>query len=185
MSNLKGKFFETPRNVYMAVKRFPIEAGHVMTFARAIGDNNPAYFDGAATNEGDDRIIMPPPTFVEASAHFDPDYLLRPKIGEDWFGSGETPTGKSSSKKDQRGSDKYSNGLHAEQRYIYHKNLIVGDVLSATTRPGKTWEKLGRRGGKLIFSELITEYRDQNNELVITATMVGVSTERAATSKEE
>ena len=44
----------------MAVKRFPIEAGHVMTFARAIGDNNPAYFDGAATNEGDDQIIMPP-----------------------------------------------------------------------------------------------------------------------------
>ena len=45
----------------MAVKRFPIEAGHVMTFARAIGDNNPAYFDGAATNEGEDQIIMPPP----------------------------------------------------------------------------------------------------------------------------
>jgi len=44
----------------MAVKRFPIEAGHVMTFARAIGDNNPVYFDGAATNEGEDRIIIPP-----------------------------------------------------------------------------------------------------------------------------
>ena len=44
----------------MAVKRFPIEAGHVMTFARAIGDSNPAYFDGAAAKEGEDRIIMPP-----------------------------------------------------------------------------------------------------------------------------
>lgn len=29
----------------MAVKRFPIEAGHVMMFARSIGDPNPVYFD--------------------------------------------------------------------------------------------------------------------------------------------
>ena len=44
----------------MAVKRFPIEAGHVMTFARAIGDSNPAYFGGAAAKEVEDRIIAPP-----------------------------------------------------------------------------------------------------------------------------
>ena len=32
--------------------------------------------------------------------------------------------------------------------------------------------------GKLIFSENVTEYRDQNGELVITARGVGVRTER-------
>ena len=168
----------------MTIKRFPIEAGHVMTFARAIGDNNPAYFDEADADQGKDKVIIAPPTFVEASAHFNPDYLLRPKIGEEWFGSGETPTSKTSSTKNMIGRNKNANGLHAEQRYVYHKNLKVGDVLSAITKPGKSWEKEGRRGGKLIFSELITEYRDQNNELVITATMVGVSTERAATPGE-
>ena len=168
----------------MAIKRFPIEAGHVMTFARAIGDNNPAYFDEANADQGEAKVIIAPPTFVEAGAHFNPDYLLRPKIGEDWFGSGKTPRNETSSTRNKIDRNKHSSGLHAEQRYVYHKNLIVGDVLSATTKPGKSWEKKGRRGGKLMFSELITEYRDQNNELVITATMVGVSTERAATPKE-
>ena len=37
--------------------------------------------------------IIAPPTFVQASAQFDPDYRLRPKIGEAWFGSGKEPTG--------------------------------------------------------------------------------------------
>ena len=52
-----------------------------------------------------------------------------------------------------------------------------GDVLTGTTQPGNTWEKQGRRGGKLIFSESVTEYRDQHGELVVTARGVGVRTE--------
>ena len=32
----------------MDVERFPIEAGHIMMFARAIGDANPIYCDEAA-----------------------------------------------------------------------------------------------------------------------------------------
>ena len=69
-------------------------------------------------------------------------------------------------------------GLHAEQRYIYHRHPKVGDVLSATNKPGESWEKEGRRSGKLVFNESITEYRDQNGELVVTAISVGVRTER-------
>ena len=51
-------------------------------------------------------------------------------------------------------------------------------MLTATTTPGKTWEKEGKRSGKLVFSESVTEYRDQNGELVVTARGVGVRTER-------
>ena len=47
----------------------------------------------------------------------------------------------------------------------------------ARCKPGNTWEKQGRRGGKLVFSESVTEYRDQNGELVVTARGVGVRTE--------
>ena len=47
----------------------------------------------------------------------------------------------------------------------------------ARVKPGNTWEKQGRRGGKLVFSESVTEYRDQNGELVVTARGVGVRTE--------
>ena len=70
-------------------------------------------------------------------------------------------------------------GLHAEQHFEYHRHLKPGDVLTAEVKQGKSWEKEGKRSGKLKFSEAITEYRDQNGELVITARSVGVETERA------
>ena len=161
----------------MAIEKFPIEAGHVMLFARAIGDANPIYYDENYAKTTEPGSIIAPPTFIQASAQFDPDYFLRPKIGHPWFGSGKEPTGiKPGSDGDTRGGGR---GLHAEQHYEYHRHLRPGDVLTATVKPGKQWEKEGRRSGKLIFSETIIEFRDQKGELVITARGVGVQTERA------
>ena len=167
----------------MAVDKFPVEASHVMMFARSIGDANEVYYDeeyAAGTEAG---AILAPPTFVQSSAQFDPDYFLRPKIGEEWFGSAKGPTG-ITKKKEGGGGGGGGGGLHAEQHYVYHRTPKVGDVLTAEVKPGKSWEKEGRRGGKLMFSETVTEYRDQNGELVVTATGVGVRTERPATSGE-
>jgi len=164
----------------MTVERFPIEAGHVMMFARSIGDPNPIYADDAYARASEVGAIVAPPTFVQASAQFDEEYPLRPKIGAAWFGSGRAPTGVKRSS-DTGGSGSGS-GLHAEQHYIYHRPLRVGDVLTATTRPGKRWEKIGRRAGKLVFAETITEFRDEHGELVVTARGVGVRTERVVES---
>ncbi|HEY3941084.1 MAG TPA: MaoC family dehydratase N-terminal domain-containing protein [Acidimicrobiales bacterium] len=167
----------------MAVERFPIEAGHVMMFARAIGDPNPVYYDEASARERGLEGIIAPPTFVQASAQFDPDYGLRPKIGEPWFGSGREATGVDRSGGGAGGGGG-GTGLHAEQHYEYARPLRVGDVLSATVRPGQTWEKEGRRGGTMRFSESITEYRDQHGELVVTARSVGVLTSRTVEREE-
>src|SRR3954452_13590845 len=156
----------------VGVERFPVEAGHIMLFARAIGDKNDDYY-GAITGK---QSVPAPPTFVQASAQFDPDYFLRPKIGEPWFGSGRNATGRVSSGGGGGGGG--GGGLHAEQHYTYHRPLRAGDVLTGTEVPGKTWEKEGRRGGKLLFSENVIEYRDQNGELVVTARGVGVRTEK-------
>jgi len=99
-----------------------------------------------------------------------------PKIGEPWFGSGKEATG---IKRDgSSGGGGGGGGLHAEQHFEYHRHISPGDVLSATVKPGKTWEKQSQRAGKLVFSETVTEYRDQNGKLVITARGVGVRTER-------
>ena len=68
---------------------------------------------------------------------------------------------------------------------MYHRTPKAGDVLTSTTKPGKSWEKEGKRGGKLSFSETVTEYRDQNGELVVTATGLGVRTDRPATSADD
>jgi acyl dehydratase len=160
----------------VAVERFPVEAGHILMFARSIGDPNPIYADENHARSTEVGAVIAPPTFVQSSAQFDPDYFLRPKIGQPWFGSGKEPTG--IKREPGGGGGGGGTGLHAEQHYEYHRPLKAGDVLTATTRPGKTWEKEGRRAGKLIFSESVTEYRNQEGELVVTATGVGVRTER-------
>ena len=159
----------------MAVTKFPIEAGHIMLFARAVGDNNKIYYDEDYAKTTEAGSIIAPPTFVQASAQFDPDYPLRPKIGQPWFGSGKEPTGVQHG---SGGSGGGGGGLHAEQHFEYHRHLKPGDVLTATVKPGKTWEKQGRRSGKLVFTETVTEYRDKNGKLAITARSVGVRTER-------
>jgi hypothetical protein len=145
----------------VAAIKMPIEASHVMMFARAIGETNPAYLNGEAV----------PPTFLQAVAQFDPDYYLRPKPGQAWFGSGATPSG-------VEGKAPSSGGLHAEQHFEYLRPVRPGDVLSVEYIPGKTWEKESRRAGKLTFRERIAEYRDQSGALVCRATSVGVTTER-------
>lgn len=162
----------------MAVQRFPVEFGHIMMFARSVGDPNPIYADEEYAADSEVGHVIAPPTFVQAGAQFDPDWPLRPKIGEPWFGSGRNPTG-TPRPGGGGGGGGMARGLHAEQHFEYHRHLRPGDVLRAETRPGKTWEKEGRRAGKLLFSETITEYRDQHGELVITARSVGVRTERA------
>ncbi len=165
----------------MAVERFPIEASHILMFARSIGDDNPVYADPDSAAAKETGGIIAPPTFVQSSAQFDPDYFLRPKIGQPWFGSGKNPTGAPPKKEEPAadGEKKPSGGgLHAEQHYEYHQPLRAGDVLTATTKPGKAWEKESKRAGKLKFSESITEYRNQAGELVVTARGIGVQTEK-------
>jgi acyl dehydratase len=163
----------------MAADKFPIEFSHIMMFARSIGDDNPVFNDPEAAAKSAVGGIIAPPTFVQASAQFDPNYFLRPKVGQPWFGSGKEPTG-IKREPGGGGGGGGGGGLHAEQHYEYHQPLRAGDVLTATTLPGKTWEKEGKRGGKLHFSESVTEYRNQKGELVVTARGVGVRTERPA-----
>ena len=91
----------------MAKITFPVEASHIMMFARAIGDENPAYHDAEKAKQTDAGGIVVPPTFPQAVAQFDPDYHLRPKPGQPWFGSGKTPSG-------IEGKPASSGGLHAE-----------------------------------------------------------------------
>jgi acyl dehydratase len=153
----------------MTVERFPVEAGHVLTFARAVGDPNPIYADADHAAGSELGAVIAPPTFAIASAQFDPGYPLRPTPGEEWYGSGRGP----GLAKEGAG------GLHAEQHFVYHRAVQVGDVLTAHTRAGEPWEKSGR-SGRLLFTEQITEFRDQAGEPVVTMRSVGVQREAAS-----
>lgn len=180
----------------MTARRFPIESGHVQQFARAIGDTADHYSDAAAESPEGLSGTAIPPTFLMSSAQFDPDYSLRPKPGQKWFGSGANPTGAGGSggnatdSKDSshdgkvEGKGAGGGALHAEQRFEFHRPVRVGEVLSTSIRPGKSWEKQGRKGGTMRFSESVTEYIDAAGEVVASATAVAVHTSRAPSTEE-
>lgn len=140
----------------MPVERFPVEAGHVLMFRRAVG------YPDAEAGADTEGLEYAPPTFVQASAQFEPGYRLRPGR-EKWFGSGRGPGSMPSG----------GGGLHAEQHFTYHRPVRIGDVLSTVERQGESWEKEGR-SGTLKFTEMITEYRDHDGERVVTARAVVV-----------
>jgi acyl dehydratase len=150
---------------------FPVERGHIMMFARAIGDDNPIYYstDYAAPTEC--GTVIAPPTFVQASAHFNPERWLSASDGR----PGLVPRARA----DVAQAPAAAVGgarLHGEQHYEYHRPVRYGDELQATTRPGRTWTKASSRSGALRFSETITEFRDAAGELVVTARSVSVQT---------
>jgi hypothetical protein len=150
---------------------FPVDRTQVMLFARSLLDIRPEFSDPTDPATKAVGGIVVPPTFVQCSAHWQPDYgldLTRPR--KDAPARREGAAG---------GGGGLGRGLHAEQRYEYHHPIHVGDTLTVTSHPGKSWEREGRRGGKLKFSESVTEYRNQDGVLCVTATSVGVQTERA------
>jgi acyl dehydratase len=150
---------------------FPIELGHVMLFARAVGDPNPIYHDATYAAQTALGHVTAPPTFTEALQHYIPDYPFRPYVGKPWIGSAAAPTGVQAPSESRP-------VLHAEQHFTYHRPIVVGEVLTATSRAGDEYDKQGRRGGRLIFSEVITEFRDPHGELVVTSRQVGVETQQ-------
>ena len=170
----------------MAEWNFPIEAGHIMMFARAVGDPNPVYHDADAAKSSEVGGIVAPPTFIQASAQFNPNYFLRPQIGQPWLGSGKEPTGMQRPERAPSGGGGGGGGvgLHAEQHFEYHRPIRPGDVLTPTNKEGKSWERTGR-SGHLQFSENVTEWHDAEGNLVVTARGVGVRTSGPAPSSEE
>ena len=180
----------------MAVERFPIEASHILMFARAIGDENPAYTDASSAAAKALGGVIAPPTFTMASAQFDPDAMLRPKLGEPWFGSGATPSGTTASGATPSGttpSGTTASGttpsgatpsgtklarigaLHAEQHFEYFRPILAGEVLTLTERAGLNWTKSSKSGGSLVFEERFHDYCSADTgEVVVTARFVSV-----------
>ena len=163
----------------MAEHDFPIDRTAILDFAAAIGETNPIYWDEAYAKSTPLGDVVAPPTFGIASAHWNPDYGLR--------GPRRIPARKVE-KAASEGAPRSGGGagggnltrvLHAEQRFEYKKPLQPGMRLTVSERRGNTWEKEGKRGGKLVFTEGITEYRDPQGELVLVATSVSVITGKA------
>ena len=157
---------------------FYVDRTAIMLFASAVGETNKIYYDDGHAADTELGRVIAPPTFATAASQWDPSYGLRgvrqiPEPPTETAGVSE-PEQEAEDEGGGRGG--LGRGLHAEQHYHYHKPLAPGMKLTVTSKRGKRWEKEGRRGGKLYFGETVTEYRDEDGELVVTARSVGVQT---------
>jgi acyl dehydratase len=161
----------------MADFEFPVDRTAILNFAAALGETNPIYWDESHAKATPLGSVIAPPTFAVAAALWNPDAGLR---GIRKIPTRAVPAAEKGAAKGGRGGGGGSARLlHGEQRFEYHQPLRPGMRLTASSRAGRSWEKEGKRGGKLRFSETITELRDERGALVVTATSVGIVTEKA------
>jgi hypothetical protein len=129
-----------------------VERGKIREFARATLSSHPAYLH--------DESPVSPPTFLttmffweEHTARSNPWDLVE---------------------LDQK------RGMHAEQEYIFPgPPPRAGVRLMCTSRIDKVFHKEGRRGGRLTFAVMVTEFRDAATGAVVAeARMTGVETEK-------
>jgi acyl dehydratase len=155
--------------------RFPVDRSAILNFAGALGETNPIYWDEEHARATPLGGVIAPPTFAAASA------LWNPRAG--FRGVRRVPVPPPTAAADPaRGEGRSANiarVLHGEMRFEYHQPIRPGTTLTVTQRPGKSWQKEGRRGGMMRFSEMIQEFRDERGELVLTSISVGIVTEKA------
>ena len=135
---------------------------------RAINcDANPIYYDAEHAKESEAGTVIAPPTLFKPAFNSIPITFCGQKSAKSGL---DLPRGQLASQKE--GSSGGSGGGPRTLNSITSTTSPQsGDVLTATTKPGNSWEKEGRRGGKLMFSESVTEYRDESGDLVVTATV--------------
>jgi acyl dehydratase len=141
-----------------------VEAGAILQFCRAIGEDDPLHRSAAAARAAGFADVVAPPTFAMVADHFDPDFPRRPHPGRAWPDPGEL-----------------EGAFHVEQRLVWHRHPCAGEVLTAVRHPARTWEKQGRRGGRLEFVEVTTSLSDADGPVVDSA-WVDVRTERSHAS---
>ena len=121
-----------------------VTAEHVAAFARALGDENPAYVDPAAAARGPFGGIVAPPTYpiafmIEAMSGGMNTFL---ELGLNFMTL-----------------------VHGEQEFEYVRPLKAGETLTLTGRIGDVYDKTGS-SGTLDFVVLETEATDADGRPV-------------------
>jgi hypothetical protein len=114
-----------------------IERGKIREFARATKSSNPDYLTG--------EHPLSPLTFLMSAAF--------------WEDGSSAPWGN-----EPRNVERL---LHGEQEFVFFgEPPLAGAVLTGVSRVDKVYEKAGRRGGTMSFTETVTEFRDEAGRLV-------------------
>ena len=126
-----------------------VEEGKIAEFARAVKSTS-------AAHRGPDAVS--PPTFLMAAAH--------------WMGPQHAAL-------QVEGAD-YSRVLHGAQEFVFHgEPPRAGTVLHGVERIDRVYEKQGRRGGVMQFTDIVTAYTDADGRVVAEVRSTVIQTERA------
>ena len=139
-----------------------LERGPVANFATAIKDSNPVYTDPeAAAAAGFDNIPLPP-TYPFAMHHWGAFAELQPE-----------GAGGSHPMVEAIGALMAGGGLilHGEQEFLYHRQPLVGDVLTASGSVKDVYEKTSSGGKTMTFVITETVWSDAAGNPVVTSTM--------------
>jgi acyl dehydratase len=139
---------------YEGTRTFEVSREHIRSFAEAIGDPNPAYVDPEAARALGYRDVVAPPTFLTTvGMRLGGGPVHDPELGLN-----------------------YAMVVHGEQRFVHHRPVHPGDVLSATT----TIESIRDAGGNELMKMRMDIVAD--GELVCGAYNLVVSRGTAASA---
>ena len=134
-----------------------VERGPVSFFADAVVDDNPVYKDPAAAKDEGFENIPVPPTY--------------PFVMDHWgafteFQSGETFAGIGPA----LGALMSKGGLilHGEQEFVYHRPIVVGDVLVGEGKVVDAYQKESKGRIMTFFVSETTWSDDKTGEPVVT-----------------
>jgi hypothetical protein len=132
-----------------------VERGKVREFARATMSDNPEYLE--------DPVPPIEPTFLTSVSFW-------------------TPAGRSVFSKVKMDLRRV---LHGGQEYTFHgPPPRAGQDLTVQTRVAEVYEKEGKRGGTMTFVVTVTEFRDEDDNLVAEARSTAIETGKPATQKD-
>lgn len=145
--NLEGRIGEIVREV-----TFPIEFGKIAEFARAMRDDNPIFYSNESAAKAGFAAVPAPLTFSVASAHYAGGNAtdLPVKLGLD-----------------------LSRTVHGEQRWVYHRPVLAGMLLTGVTRIAQV-DRKESRGGEMLRVLTETQYVDTEGDAIVSEFMLTI-----------
>ncbi|MEH7249224.1 MaoC family dehydratase N-terminal domain-containing protein [Neobacillus niacini] len=141
---------------FYRIEEYPIEKGKIREFSMAIMEDNPIFYDEQAAKDAGFRSIPVSLTYSQTLSFWNRNKPPLKILGLD---------------------RRYV--LHGGQEYEYYKPIVAGDRLTAVCKLEDVYEKVGSRGGKMLFVALKTEFFDQQSCLVLSYKQILIQTKMA------
>jgi acyl dehydratase len=126
----------------------PVELDHVQQFARAVGEDNPVFFDAEAAEQQGFPNVVAPPTFTTTQIFQVPRAQREQRLGANLD---------------------YGRVLHGEQEFLYKRLPVAGEILKGRMRISRDFTKEGKRGGAMRFVTYESVFTDEAGDEVLTA----------------